>query len=78
MTRYQAYDGDMNDIKENAWGYTLDATTNTPPGLNPSMSFISLAVWEQAPIQIMVSNNGFAVRRFLFATWSQWTVVKRY
>ena len=77
MTRHQAYEGDMNDIKGNAWGYTGTGATNTPSGLNPYMSFISLAVWTGAPIQIMVSDNGFAMRRYLFNAWTQWTVVVR-
>lgn len=77
MTRHQAYEGDMNDIKGNAWGYTGTGATNTPSGLNPYMSFISLAVWTGAPIQIMVSDNGFAIRRYLFNAWTSWTVVVR-
>lgn len=77
MTRHQNYTGDMNDIKGNAWGYTGSGATNTPSELNSSMSFISLAVWWEAPIQIAVSDNGFAVRRFLYNNWSQWTVVMR-
>lgn len=75
MTTYRAYTGDMNDIKENAWGYVSTTTTNAPSGIT-EFSFLSFCAWTSAPIQIVVGQGGFAMRRYLFNAWSPWKIVK--
>lgn len=75
FAEHSGFNGDMNDLRNWAWGYLGSAATNVPIH---SSSFIVIPISGMSyPVQILFgdndgANSGIYVRRYLYGSWSTW------